>query len=228
METLEKQYTAKETKRPSEDRFVMLSDGIFAIATTLLVLDIRLPEGLGQDGFNTALIGVFLTKELFYAITFLVIARYWMSHRRIIRTLRHVDSRFIWLNFLFLAFIAFFPVTSNIIGAYGQYSSAVILYTLVLSGCGISVLVLWLYAVDKRRLVDADLDQRSINFRTINILIFPIYFLASLLLLFFNGLKPVDIFYTWLLIPLILIIVGRIYQRKGAKENVPNTLDDDD
>ena len=68
---------AEATDKPSEDRIVMLSDGIFAIAITLLVLGIQIPqaETHSHDAFVKALIGDFLANTLFYAITFGVFSR---------------------------------------------------------------------------------------------------------------------------------------------------------
>ena len=103
-------------KEPGEDRIVMLCDGVFAIAITLLFIDIKIPTGLSEDSFNGVLNGEFLSEALFYLITFVIIASYWMQHRRLMHELRRIDGRFLMLTFLFLAFVAFFPVTSGIIG----------------------------------------------------------------------------------------------------------------
>lgn len=224
MDTLEKQVAAGEAKRPGEDRLVMLSDGIFAIATTLLVLDIQVPNNLNSAQLSNTLAGDFLGKTIFYVITFFVISTYWIGHRRTMSVLRHIDSRFIWLNLLFLAFIAFFPVSSNLVGTYGDNISVVLIYTFVLSGCGFSALFLWLYATGRHRLVDAHLDQQAINFQTLYTLIAPTFFLASLVLLPFFRSHPATIFYSWPLITFINIFARRIQHRKEAKENGINAL----
>lgn len=227
MDILEKQIAAGEAKRPSEDRLVMLSDGIFAIATTLLVLDIRVPDNTPPGDVDNVLANAFLVKTIFYVITFFVISIYWIGHRRTISVVRHIDRRFIWLNLLFLAFIAFFPVSSNLVGTHGDHISAVLIYTFVLSGCGFSALFLWLYATGKHRLVDADLDQRTINFQTVHILIAPIFYLASLALLPLFPSSPSIIFLSWPLITFIDIFVRRIQRRRGVKENGVNALSND-
>ncbi len=213
LDTTQKQsHEQKQLEKFSaEDRLIMLCDGIFAIAITLLVINIKLPSGLTEDKFNGALRTQLFSQVLFYLITFLVIAGYWSEHRRLMRLIERIDRRFISLTFLFLAFIAFFPVTSSIVGEGYGYRSAVILYTLAFAGCGFSSLLLWLYASWHRRLIDPQTSQDEIISRGINIALAPTYFSLSLLLLF-SSITPADIFWTWLLLPFVVFIVRHIQQ----------------
>jgi uncharacterized membrane protein len=190
------------------DRLIMLCDGIFAIAITLLVLDIKLPVGhLNEAQFNDALPDLF-SKAIFYLITFVAIAGFWLEHHRLMQSVTSVNSRFTWLTFLFLAFIAFFPATSNIIEGYG-YVRAVIIYTLGFAGCGFSLLFLWFYASWHHRLVNKELSQEDIIFHSTNLAFAPTYFSLSLLLLLLP-IKPADIFWSWLLLPVVVYGVRRL------------------
>ncbi len=195
------------------DRLIMLCDGVFAIAITLLVINIKIPAGLTEDTFNAALRTQLFSQVLFYLITFLVVAGYWSEHRRLMKLIERIDRRFISLTFLFLAFIAFFPVTSSIVGEGYGYRSAVILYTLAFAGCGFSSLLLWLYASWHHRLIDPQMTQDEIISHAINIALAPSYFSLSLLLLF-SSITPANIFWTWLLLPVVVFVVRRIRQSK--------------
>ncbi len=197
-------------KAASEDRLVVLCDGVFAIAMTLLALDIRLPSGLPSTGpgFNEALLNLFSNQVLFYLITFLVIAGYWMQHRRLMQLVKRIDSRFIRLTFLFLAFVTFLPVASSIVGTYGNRRGAVIVYTLTFVGCGLSSLALWLYASWRFRLIGQETALEEIITRCINLVVVPVYFSLSLLLLFLP-VQPADIFWSWLLLPLVISLFQR-------------------
>ena len=129
---------------PGADRLIVLCDGIFAIATTLLVIDIKLPSNLNNEAaFNNALYTTLFSQAIIYLITFVVIASFLAQHRRVMHYVKHFDGRFISLTLLFLAFIAFFPVTSTILNQY-SYLGAIILYTLTFAGCGFSLLIVWL------------------------------------------------------------------------------------
>lgn len=176
----------------------MLCDGVFAIAMTLLVLDIG--SGVGGDKFNESLTTL-VSPTISYLVTFLILAVYWRFHRTLMQVVQHLDSAFIWLTFLFLAFIAFFPVTSKLLGTYGNHSSIVILYTLGLSGCGFSAFALWCYATWKHRLISPDLSDREINTRAYTLLLNPLIYCASLLLLFVVP-DPPYICFSWVLIGL--------------------------
>ena len=196
----------EEAKKPSEDRIVMLSDGIFAIAVTLLVLGIQIPlaDTHSHDAFIKALTGDFLSNTLFYVVTFAVLASYWLEHRRLMNAVNHVDRPFLWLNLLFLAFVAFFPVATNIV-QYAQFPEAVIVYSIVLAGCGYSATLLWIYALSNHRLIAANSDRHRHTSRVIDVALSPTFILASLCLLFLPNFPPSHVFFSWLLLPFIRI-----------------------
>lgn len=202
-----------QEKSASEDRLIMLCDGVFAIAITLLVLDIRLPDDAAQ--FSANLPG-FLRKILFYFLTFMVIAGYWVVHRRLMHLIKRLDRYFIWLTFLFLSLVALFPATMILIGQFGDHPEAVIIYVSTISACGFATGLLWIYASWNHRLIDPDVEQERINFKTLNILINPIYFALSLLLLLF--VKDLDIvFESWIFIGIPSTILHRIYRYRIHK-----------
>ncbi len=208
----ETQRTHKE-KILGEERLLVLCDGIFAIATTLLVLNIQVPAHLNEADFNKNLSSLFSNGILFYIITFYVIASFWIQHRRIMQRVKYVDGRFNWLTLLFLAFVAFFPVSSNILGQY-SYQGAVLLYTLTFAGCGLSLLFVWLYAAWHHRLIEPDFPRDQIVSRSIQIALTPVYFSLSLLLLpFFPG-HPTRIFWSWVFLPVIAYPIHLIQQKQ--------------
>ena len=190
-----------EEKTPSEDRLVMLCDGVFAIAITLLVIDIGITPKSLSPGDVTAALPQLVVPGIFYLVTFLIIASYWRSHRNLMQVVQHLDNGFISLTFVFLAFIAFFPVTSKLLGDYAYDPPVVVIYTLGLSGCSFASLALWLYATWKHRLVSPDLPQELINTRSISLLLNPLIYCASLLLLFVVPFDhPYLICFSWILI----------------------------
>ncbi|MBO0777476.1 MAG: DUF1211 domain-containing protein [Ktedonobacteraceae bacterium] len=195
-----------EEKTPAFERLIMLCDGVFAIAMTLLVLDVRLPEGVKD--FSAALQEL-LSKGIICLVTFAVIAGYWIGHRHLMSLVKRQDGIFTWLTFLYLAFVVFFPVAFSVVVGSGDHPEAVIFYALELAGCGFSAFLLWIYAAWKHRLVDADLDQYLIISRSVSLLAVPIFFCLSLLLLFVLA-NPSDMFYSWLLLVVISPAVRRL------------------
>ncbi|HEY3992158.1 MAG TPA: TMEM175 family protein [Ktedonobacteraceae bacterium] len=220
MKEAQKQFSRfiSDEKTPNEDRLVMLCDGVFAIAITLLVIDIGLyPANSSIKAMNAALEAL-IRPTVSYMVTFLIIAMYWRFHRNLMQVVQRLDNTFVSLTFLFLAFIAFFPVTSKLVGDYGDNGPVIIIYTLGLSGCSFSALALWWYATWKHRLVSPDLPQDSINTRTISLLLNPLIYCASLLLLFVIPRSfPYLICFSWVLIGYTQRGVRHIYTRWLAK-----------
>jgi uncharacterized membrane protein len=214
----------QDEKTPNEDRLVMLCDGIFAIAATLLILGIGInPGSFGPttDDLTTAVnaaLPQLIGPCISYLVTFLIIAFYWRTHRSLMQVVQHLDTPFISLTFLFLAFIAFFPVTSKLLGDYAPDPLIVIIYTLGLSGCSLTAFALWFYATWHHRLVSPDLSQDLINTRAIALLLNPLIYCASLLLLFVTPAgQPYLICFSWVLIGLSQRGVHFVYARWLAK-----------
>jgi uncharacterized membrane protein len=216
-----------DEKTHGDERLIMLCDGIFAIALTLLVLDIRLPDDPAKFQAN---LGDFFLKILFYFITFAILTEYWVTHRNIMHQVQRADRFFTSLTFLFLAFVSLFPVTITVLITFGSHIEADIIYVCSLAACGFSMSALWIYASWKHRLVRPDLDQRLITLRTVSTLIYPVYYLLSLLLLFipFFVNDPPRIFFSWILIGIPSNILHRVYERRLLKSARPASSVDSD
>ena len=89
-------------------RILALSDGVFAIATTLLILEIAVPATTSDVGLPKALLGLW-PRYLAYVISFVVIARFWVVHRLAFRLIARDDAVLVYLNLLLLMFVAFLP-----------------------------------------------------------------------------------------------------------------------
>jgi len=109
------------------DRVMFLTDAVFAIAMTLLVLDLHVPD-VPADQLQDTVLG---NVQPFFAfgLTFAVIALNWMGHHRFSSTLARVDHRFVELNFLYLAGICLMPYVSSLISRNAQSAFAVATYT---------------------------------------------------------------------------------------------------
>ena len=102
----------------SLDRLVFFSDAVFAIAVTLLVLDIRVPSlpRVVSVADSWAAFADLTPSFFAFALSFLVIGRFWMGHHERFRSLRHFDQRLMWPNMLYLLAIAFMPFATAFLG----------------------------------------------------------------------------------------------------------------
>jgi TMEM175 potassium channel family protein len=102
----------------SKNRIEALIDGIFAVAMTLLVLGIKLPEGLSY-ATNDELWARLKSLErhfVIYVISFVVIAICWVAHHVQFHYVRYTDRRLIWINMAFLLLISFLPFATDLVG----------------------------------------------------------------------------------------------------------------
>ena len=115
---------AREAAETEFNRIVAFTDGVFAIAMTLLVLTLEIPAGsdLGDELTNRG-------DEFFaYFLSFAVLARLWLAHHRFYGAVKRFDARLITLNLFYLAFIALLPFTTEMLGNYSDDSLGVALY----------------------------------------------------------------------------------------------------
>jgi uncharacterized membrane protein len=181
-------------------RIVAFSDGVFSIAITLLVLNIGVAAGLPHDKLAHEL---WEQREplLAYAISFAVIARFWIVHHSFFSHVTAFDSRLIGLNMLYLGFLVLIPFSSSVLGEYGGELPSVILYSTNL--VAVVLIGLWL-SWDARRagLATIDAETAAENLYR-SLFIAGVFLLAIVIALFDPSIAP----YTWLL----LFVEGRTH-----------------
>jgi TMEM175 potassium channel family protein len=122
----------------AKNRIEALADGIFAVAMTLLVLDIKSPVNLRIDT-TAGLIEYLATLEhsfAMYAISFVVLAIFWIAHHVLFHYIRHVDRRLLWMNMAFLLLVTFVPFSTDLLGDHGHLTLPVFVYGLNLIALG--------------------------------------------------------------------------------------------
>src|SRR5919108_3573279 len=134
---------AREQSELEFARIVAFSDGVFAIAMTLLVLALRVPESTTDlpEALRDQLPDLFA-----FALSFAVLAQVWFFHHRFFGALGRFDSTLIGLNFLYLALVALVPFTSELIGDFGDQSIAAVVYPPNMGGIGGAGAVMVRYA----------------------------------------------------------------------------------
>jgi uncharacterized membrane protein len=122
--------TPGRTRRGEQDlefaRVLAFSDGVFAIAITLLVLQLEVPENASDLGSELA----DQLPDLFaFILSFAVLGRIWWAfHHRLFSGLEAFDGRLIALNFLYLALAVLVPFSSELLGDYGEETEGVVIY----------------------------------------------------------------------------------------------------
>jgi uncharacterized membrane protein len=159
-------------------RILALSDGVFAIALTLLILDIVLPATTSDDNLGKALLHIW-PRYLAYALSFLVIARFWVIHHQTFRLIVRDNATLVWLNFLLLFFIAFLPFPTAVIGAHEGSPAAAVLYAIAVCLTGASSAAYLWYATGRANLIRPDVGRGQIRAMRARSMSGPVLFALS-------------------------------------------------
>jgi uncharacterized membrane protein len=150
----------------SPGRLISFSDGVFAIAVTLLVFNLRVPE-IQPTLVHQLLPGqirIMMPHFVTYLISFLLVAIYWTIHHRILDLVTHIDGNFIWINLVYLLMISFIPFPSALIGTYPNEPFSIILYLGCIIVVGVLSMTMWRYASYNHRLISKDLPEYIVKY----------------------------------------------------------------
>jgi uncharacterized membrane protein len=142
-------------------RLETFSDGVFAIAVTLLILDVRLS---GHGSVAHQLTHAWPSYAA-YAISFLTLGIIWVNHHTVFRQVGRVDRTFLFVNVVFLMVIAFSPFPTRVLAEHmrEQSKAAAFAYGLTFTCMAICYGALWFYAAIGRRLLAEDADPRVVS-----------------------------------------------------------------
>lgn len=211
METVRERYLRLTSKGGETDRMVYFSDAIFAIAITLLVLD--LPRPTDGEGSARDLIVEALPEFFAYALSFVIIALNWLGHHRKFRVIKGHDGALLWINLGLLFLVAFVPFPTSLLAEYGSQVPAVVLYAFVVGALSMMQLAIWAYA-RRAGLLDPAVGDAVYWYVVRGLLTTPAVFWTSILIaLFWSG--DVAMYFWFALFP-VNVLVRRFGSRKAA------------
>ncbi len=191
------------------NRLEALIDGTFAIAMTILVFDLKVPE------IAETLVHEQIAQKLFnlwpsfvgYFISFILLGVYWVGQHNIFKYIKHTDRAHLWINVFFLAVVCLLPFTTSLLSKYGSEQIVEIIYGANLILIGLFSFLNWDYATIHHRLVDHAIDERLVALVKKRILVAPVVCLIAMVVSFFaSGIS----FIIYILIPLYYIFPGKI------------------
>ena len=138
-----------------------LSDGVFAIALTLLAFDIRLPEGVSTIDLPNNLLEL-APKLMIYLISFVVIGGAWGAHQRMLSQIKRGDGVLVWFNLFCLLFVGLLPAGAALLGRYPNAFLAITCFALDVALIQLTTLWLWRHA-SRQELINPMLDPRVVK-----------------------------------------------------------------
>jgi uncharacterized membrane protein len=148
----------------STARAAAFSDGVFAIAITLLVFGIKVPSVSGPDvgrQLRDQLVNLW-PGYLSFAMSFMIVGIFWIAHHYMFQLIRRSNRHLLWLNILFLMCVSFIPFPASLVGLYGNQPITIEIYSATLIVTGLALYALWAYASAKNRLLEEHTPARVV------------------------------------------------------------------
>jgi uncharacterized membrane protein len=199
------------------ERLIFFSDAVFAIAITLLVIEIKIPELKEGETLTENLLldklSDLIPKFVGFMISFWIIGQYWIVHHRMFSFVINFTDRLIWLNILFLFAIALMPFST---GFYSEYVlkgvvSPVIFYTANIVLLGIANFLMWRYLSNQKNNLTENLTPALAKYFSLRALTVPtIFVIFSFVYLY----KPIVAFFIPISIPIIMRLIFNPMKKK--------------
>jgi len=166
-------------------RIVALTDGIFAFAMTLLILNLEVPplvEGESVDGLVSFLITLW-PRFFDYLLSFILLASFWIVHHRQFHFIKRADGGLLWINIYTLIFVCLIPFSTSVASEYGNLWVAEVVFEANLLMVGLLFYLNWWYVTKKKLLIDG-VALRDIVIGMKKNLVIPILSVVAIILAF--------------------------------------------
>ena len=164
-------------------RLETFADGVFAIAATLLILNVDAQVGAAHTDLGARLLHIW-PSYVAYAVSFLTIGIIWVNHHTVMSQVARADRTFLFLTVIFLLCVAFIPFPTRLVAEHVRDEgarAAALTYGITLTVTAVMFQAVWLYAALGRRLLRADADERLVRGITRSYLPGPFIYLAATL-----------------------------------------------
>jgi len=195
-------------------RLEAFSDGIFAIAMTLLVLEIRLPEDLAPGTLGTALLHLW-RSYLAFLTSFVTIGVMWVNHHRVFNLIKRTDQAILAFNLLLMLGVSFLPFPTLVVARHIQTpdaATAAMFFNGTFIGIAFAWGFLWRYVARRRHLLYEEADHASIHGISRQYLLGPVYYIVAFIVAIFSPLTSVIID---LLLAIFFALPARMFHRGG-------------
>jgi uncharacterized membrane protein len=195
----------------------VFTDAVFGVAITILAVELQVPNIDSGSLIDSREFEELVTTFVSYITTFIIMGIYWITYHSIFNPIRRTTDLLIWLNLLFLLFIAIIPFSIRLIDKYDNQNSF-IFYSLIQILTGLMLLFMWRHAIRKQLLHGKDkngyntLSPVVIRLTYIRTIIVPIVFVISITLSF-NHPDLASIF-PLIIIPISLLVRWRYKHHK--------------
>src|SRR5262245_45302173 len=183
-------------------RVLALSDGVFAIILTLLVLEIHVPELESGQSLSGAIEEI-RPSFVAFLISFVVVAISWVGHRDLFAHVRRTDRPLIWLNILFMLPLCLLPFGASLLARYERAEVSLQLYGLLLVAIALTRVWMFWYGTGRPHLLYESIDRRA---RLLGVALVAVPAVVYLIAILFAGVAPRVSLWIYALVPLLYLI----------------------
>jgi len=128
-----KHGTGTGTAYPGIQRIAAFSDGVIAIIITIMVLELKLPDGAATGDAWTKFLAPLAPKLAIYALSFFIVGTLWVNHHQLLTVVRRPTLQLMWMNLLLLFVMSLIPLATGFLGEHPQLARAVAFYALTMT-----------------------------------------------------------------------------------------------
>ncbi len=181
-----------DTNQLKIERIVSFSDALFAFSITFMAFSLPyspLPtfsNNVIESEILRRLSQLLVPNIIHFVGSFMIVGMYWVSYHRITKYLTHANLTFVWLNLLFLLFIALVSYFTALLTANSSHIIVVIIFASIMTVTGFVLSIMWWYATHNRKLVDKQMDHHLVKYVLLRTFASLIIFLSSIGISFIN------------------------------------------
>ena len=229
-----KDHLHNELKKEFQlERMILFSDAVFAIAITLLVIEMKVPEIahniVSEDKLAEALAEM-IPKFVGFIISFFIIGLYWTVHHRLFGFVVNYNQRLLWLNLFFLLAVVLMPFSTGFYSGYifKLLKAPVIVYVTNICFLGIMNFVLWKYISNPKRGLAEGLTRPIAAYFSFRAIMVPIIFIIMAMIYLF---LPKYAVWIPMFVPVTMLIIRKIFEKKvisKMQQTTVNTITETD
>jgi uncharacterized membrane protein len=200
-------------------RLEAFSDGVFAIAATLLVLDLHAGEPLGRSLLHI------WPSYVAYVVSFLTIGIIWLNHHSVFNLVARVDRTLLIINVAFLMLVAFIPFPTGLVATHFGHpglEAAALSYGATLTVTAVLFNLLWFYAARRHRLLRADADPKAVRGISRSYVPGPFVYAGATLTALGNPTVAVTLF---AVIAALYLVESSVFGRTGSRDRDETTAE---
>ncbi len=183
-----------------------LTDGIFAIAMTILILDLRLPTELSQYQMSAFLTSHILEKLFIYAGSFIILGTLWVAMGFQIGALERLNRQYLWTHIFYLMVVCVIPFSANLLGSYPNEAPSILFYSINLLFASLAQFII--AECSKYYNLNKDIFTPAIRTAIVRrIFVAPPFYLAAIFLAYWNVRFA---FFTIVVPTIVYMIPGRV------------------